>query len=104
MDDRSRAYISIVFATVVQALSVPEFYRPAISSLIFSRTVEMDMLIVISISAAYLYSVIAFGFSMAGKPLDTKEFFKTSTLLITLVLLSRLVAAFARIRAMPPCR
>ncbi|KAJ9645902.1 hypothetical protein H2199_002945 [Coniosporium tulheliwenetii] len=83
VDEHSRAYISIVFATVVQALAVPEFYQPAISSLIFSRTVEMDMLVVISISAAYIYS----------------EFFETSTLLITLVLLGRLIAAFARMRA-----
>jgi Cu2+-exporting ATPase len=59
----------------------------------------MDMLVVISITAAYLYSIVAFAFRMAGQPLETSEFFETSTLLITLVLLSRLVAAFARVRA-----
>ncbi|KAK5143878.1 hypothetical protein LTR04_001741 [Oleoguttula sp. CCFEE 6159] len=97
--DRTRGYVSIVLATLVQALSVPEFYQPAISSLVYSRTIEMDMLVVISISAAYVYSVVAFGLSMAGKPLDTKAFFETSTLLITLVLLGRLIAAFARMKA-----
>ncbi|KAI2285744.1 hypothetical protein LOZ03_006562, partial [Ophidiomyces ophidiicola] len=95
----TKAYISLALATVVQAIAIPEFYMPAISSLIYSRTIEMDMLVVISITAAYFYSVVAFGFDMARKPLETKEFFETSTLLITLVLFGRLVAAYARRRA-----
>ncbi|TWU74220.1 hypothetical protein ED733_003305 [Metarhizium rileyi] len=99
VDERKRAIISIVLATLVQIIAVPDFYRPAIGALIHSGTVEMDMLVVISITAAYLYSVVAFGFRMAGKRLEVAEFFETSTLLITLVLLGRLVAAFARIRA-----
>jgi len=99
VDAKTRAYVSIVLATLVQLLAVPDFYRPAISALVHSGTVEMDMLVVISITAAYAYSIVAFGFRMADKPLETTEFFETSTLLITLVLLGRLVAAFARIRA-----
>lgn len=98
-DKKIKAYISIVFATIVQLIAIPDFYRPAISALIHSGSVEMDMLVVISITAAYLYSVVAFGFFMAGRPLETESFFETSTLLITLVLLGRLVAAYARIRA-----
>ncbi|EZF78707.1 copper-translocating P-type ATPase [Trichophyton soudanense CBS 452.61] len=96
---RTKAIVSLVLATGVQALAVPEFYKPAITSLIYSRVVEMDMLVVISITAAYLYSLVAVGFSLADKPLATPEFFETSTLLITLVLFGRLVAAYARIRA-----
>jgi Cu2+-exporting ATPase len=99
VQEPTRAYISIVLATFVQLIAVPDFYRPAISALIYSRSIEMDMLVVISITAAYVYSVVAFGFRMAGKPLETSEFFETSTLLITLVILGRLVAAFARVRA-----
>ncbi|EER30057.1 copper-translocating P-type ATPase, putative [Coccidioides posadasii C735 delta SOWgp] len=97
--DNAKAYVSLALATVVQAVAIPEFYIPAISSLIYSRTIEMDMLVVISITAAYVYSVVAFGFDIAGKPLETEEFFETSTLLITLVLFGRLVAAYARRRA-----
>ncbi|EFR03659.1 copper-transporting P-type ATPase [Nannizzia gypsea CBS 118893] len=96
---RTKAIVSLVLATGVQVLAIPEFYKPAITSLIYSRVVEMDMLVVISITAAYLYSVVAFGFTMANRPLATSEFFETSTLLITLVLFGRLVAAYARIRA-----
>lgn len=99
VDEQTRAYISIVLATLVQLIAVPDFYRPAISALVHSGSIEMDMLVVISITAAYAYSVVAFGFRMAGRPLETSEFFETSTLLITLVLMGRLVAAFARVRA-----
>ncbi|KAF4463340.1 copper-transporting P-type ATPase [Fusarium albosuccineum] len=99
VDDKTRAYVSIVLASLVQLIAVPDFYRPAISALVHSRTIEMDMLVVISITAAYAYSLVAFGFRMADRPLETSEFFETSTLLITLVILGRLVAALARIRA-----
>ncbi|POR33533.1 P-type cation-transporting ATPase [Tolypocladium paradoxum] len=99
VDERTKAFVGIVFATIVQLIAVPDFYRPAISALVHSGSLEMDMLVVISITAAYTYSFVAFSFIMAGKPLETEACFETSTLLITLVLLGRLVAAFARIRA-----
>lgn len=91
--------ISLVFGTLVQTIAIPEFYRPALSALWYSRAVEMDMLVVMSITAAYVYSVIAFSFDMAGKPLDEGQFFETSTMLITLILAGRLIAAFARVQA-----
>ncbi|WYZ46312.1 hypothetical protein EsH8_IX_000537 [Colletotrichum jinshuiense] len=99
VDKKTRSIVSIVLATFVQLIAVPDFYKPAISSLVHNGSIEMDMLVVISITAAYVYSVVAFGFRMANRPLETSEFFETSTLLITLVLLGRLVAATARIRA-----
>lgn len=88
--------VSLILATVVQAIAVPEFYVNAIKSLIFSKVVEMDMLVVISITAAYGYSIVAFGLTEAGYTLEEDAFFETSSLLITLVLLGRLVAAVAR--------
>ncbi|OAA47983.1 cation transport ATPase [Cordyceps fumosorosea ARSEF 2679] len=99
VQEPTKAIISLCLATVVQMIAIPDFYRPALSSLIYNGVVEMDMLVVISITAAYVYSVVAFGFRMVGQPLETAEFFETSTLLITLVILGRLVAAFARVRA-----
>lgn len=95
----TKAIVSLILATFVQMIAIPDFYRPALSSLIYNGVVEMDMLVVISITAAYLYSVVAFGFRMAGRPLETAEFFETSTLLITLIILGRLVATYARVRA-----
>ncbi|PSN65734.1 cation transport ATPase [Corynespora cassiicola Philippines] len=99
VDEKTRAIISIILATFVQLIAVPVFYKPAITTLIYDHSLEMDMLVTISITAAYLYSIVGFAFRMAGQPLETKEFFETSTLLITLVLLGRVVAAFARVKA-----
>ncbi|KAF2148904.1 heavy metal translocatin [Myriangium duriaei CBS 260.36] len=93
------AIASLVLATVVQAIAVTEFYYQAFNSLMHEHIVELDMLIVISITAAYVYSIVAFGFFMAGRPLAISEFFATSTLLITLVLLGRVIATYARLKA-----
>ncbi|KPI39758.1 P-type cation-transporting ATPase [Cyphellophora attinorum] len=97
----SKASLSVCFvlATLVQSIAYPEFYRPAISSLVYNRVIEMDMLVVISISAAYGYSVVAFGIELSGQLLETGTLFETSTLLIALVLLGRLLASWARKRA-----
>ena len=94
-----RSIVSFVLATIVQTIAIPEFYIGALKSAIFSRVIEMDMLVVISISAAYGYSVIAFTLTHSGYVLEQKEFFETSALLITLVLAGRLVSIMARMRA-----
>lgn len=95
----TKSIVSLVLATLVQGIAVPEFYVGAIKSLIYSRVVEMDMLVVISITAAYGYSVVALGLAHSGRALETGEFFETSSLLITLVLLGRYVAAIAKVKA-----
>ncbi|PHH64290.1 hypothetical protein CDD81_4774 [Ophiocordyceps australis] len=99
VDRYTQGCVCLVFATIVQLVAVPVFYRPAVAALVHSGSLEMDMLIVISITAAYTYSVVAFGFLMVGKSVGMESFFETSSLLITLVLLGRLMAAFARMRA-----
>lgn len=96
---QTRGITSLILATCVQAIAVPEFYTQAIKSLVFSKVIEMDMLVVISITAAYAYSVVAFALSQEGIELEQEAFFETSTLLITLVLFGRLIAAIARVRA-----
>ncbi|ROT40588.1 heavy metal translocatin [Sodiomyces alkalinus F11] len=98
-DEKTKAHVWLVLASLVQLIAVPEFYRPAISALVHLHVLEMDMLVVISITAAFLYSVVAYGFRVADQPLETSEFFETSTLLITLILLGRLIATYARVKA-----
>ncbi|GAM89317.1 hypothetical protein ANO11243_073540 [Dothideomycetidae sp. 11243] len=99
--DRSKqtAVVILLLATLVQLIAVTEFYHKAVVSLIHEHVIELDMLIVLSIKAAYAYSAVAFGYFMAGTPLVVREFFATSTLLITLVLLGRLMADIARTKA-----
>lgn len=96
---RKVSIIALVLGTCVQIIAIPEFYVGALKSLIYSHVIEMDMLVVISITAAYVYSVVAFGLQRAGISLEQEAFFETSTMLITLVLLGRLIAAWARMRA-----
>ncbi|KAK0639724.1 copper-translocating P-type ATPase [Cercophora newfieldiana] len=90
---------SLALATIVQVVIAGEFYTKALKSLIFSQMVEMDLLIVLSTSAAYIFSVISFAYLAAGQPLSTGNFFETSTLLVTLIMLGRYVAALARQKA-----
>jgi Cu2+-exporting ATPase len=90
---------SLALATIVQVIIAGPFYPTALKSLVFSRTIEMDLLIVLSTSAAFMFSVISFGYLVAGYPLSTGQFFETSTLLITLIMVSRYVSALARQKA-----
>jgi heavy metal translocating P-type ATPase len=91
--------VSLALATIIQVVVAGPFYPKALKALIFSRVIEMDLLIVMSTSVAYTFSVVAFGFLVAHKPLSTGEFFETSTLLVTLIMVGRYVAALARQKA-----
>jgi len=91
--------ISLALATIVQIVVAGPFYSSALRALLFTRVIEMDLLIVLSTSTAYAFSVIAFAYQVRGHPLSTGEFFQTSTLLVTLIMLGRLVSAYARHKA-----
>ncbi|MCJ1352326.1 MAG: hypothetical protein MMC33_002310 [Icmadophila ericetorum] len=91
--------VSLVLATIVQVVVAGPFYRSAFMSLFYSRSIEMDLLIVLSTTTAYVFSVISFAFQALGQPLATGEFFETSTLLVTLIMLGHLVSALARQKA-----
>ena len=91
--------VSLALATAVQVLVAGQFYVSALRALIFTRIMEMDLLIVLSTTTAYVCSVISFAFQVKGHPLAIGEFFETSTLLVTLIMLGRLVSAFARQKA-----
>lgn len=93
------SWASLALATLVQFLIAGPFHVTALKSLIFSRIVEMDLLVVLSTSTAYIYSVVSFGYLAAGHPLSIDEFFETSTLLVTLIVLGRYMAAHARQKA-----
>ncbi|KAF2022389.1 copper-translocating P-t [Aaosphaeria arxii CBS 175.79] len=91
--------ISLAFATIIQIAIAGPFYPKALKALVFSRVIEMDLLIVLSTSAAYIFSVIAFGYMVTSNPLSTGEFFETSTLLVTLIMVGRYIAALSRQKA-----
>ena len=91
--------ISLALATLVQCIIAGPFYPKAVKALLFSRMIEMDLLIAISTTTAYVYSVVAFVYETRGKPLSTGGFFQTSTLLVTLIMCGRLAGAYARRKA-----
>lgn len=101
LPEREIAYgsASLALATLVQVVIAGPFYPKALKALVFSRVIEMDLLIVLSTSAAYIFSVVSFGYLVAGQPLSTGEFFETSTLLVTLIMVGKYVAALARQKA-----
>jgi heavy metal translocating P-type ATPase len=101
LPERQIAYgsASLALATIVQVVIAGPFYPKALKDLIFSRMVEMDLLIVLSTSAAYVFSVISFGYMAAGKPLATGDFFETATLLVTIIMIGRYISALARQKA-----
>ena len=101
LPEREVAYssASLALATIVQVVIAGPFYPKALKALVFSRIIEMDLLIVLSTSAAYIFSVVSFGYLIAEKSLSTGQFFETSTLLVTLIMVGRWVAALARQRA-----
>ncbi len=97
----SEAYdgASLVLATLVQIGVSFKFYPPAWKSLRKLGVIGMDFLVAMSTTAAYIFSVVAFAFKQREKPLSTGEFFETSTLLATLILLGRFVSTVATQRA-----
>ncbi|PFH62273.1 hypothetical protein XA68_14404 [Ophiocordyceps unilateralis] len=90
---------SLALASIVQVIVAGPFYPKALKALVYSRVIEMDLLIVLSTSAAYVFSIVSFGYLIAGKPLSTGQFFEASTLLVTLIMVGRYVAALARQKA-----
>lgn len=90
---------SLALATLVQFIVAGPFYPKALKALLFSGMIEMDLLIVISTTTAYVYSVVAFAYESKGKLLSTGGFFQTSTLLVTLIMCGRLASAYARRKA-----
>ncbi len=91
--------VSLALASAIQMVIAGPFYPAALKSLFFARVIEMDLLVVLSTSAAYVFSVVAFVRLVQGQPLATGEFFETGTLLVTLIMLGRYVSALARQRA-----
>lgn len=101
LPEREIAYgsASLALATIVQVVIAGPFYPKALKAMVFSKVIEMDLLIVLSTSAAYIFSVVSFSYLVSGKPLSTGEFFETSTLLVTLIMVGRWVASLARQKA-----
>jgi heavy metal translocating P-type ATPase len=92
-------HVSLILASVVQAIALVEFVPSAARSLWHFRAFEMDFLIAVSTTTAYVFSVVSYALQLQGSSFGIESFFETSTLLVTLILLGRVINEFARYRA-----
>ncbi|KNG51554.1 heavy metal translocatin [Stemphylium lycopersici] len=93
------AHVSCALASVVQLIAINEFVPVAVRALYHAHVFEMDFLIFFSTTMAYIFSVVSYVFQILDRPLETGSFFETSSLLVTLILLGRVINEFARYRA-----
>lgn len=91
--------VSLVLATIIQIAVAGPFYPRAFRSLILNRVIDLDLLVVLSTSIAYGFSVASFICEVKGTRLVSGIYFETSTLLITLIMMGRLMSDFACLRA-----
>lgn len=90
-------WIQLLLATPVQFWAGSEFYKTAISAL-KHRTSNMDTLVALGTTVAYLYSafVTLFPKSLMGLGVDTMPYFDVATIVIGLILLGRYLEAKAK--------
>lgn len=91
--------VSLALATVIQIVVAGPFYPKAFRSLIFKRVIDLDLLVVLSTSITYGFSVASFVCEVTGTRLVSGIYFETSALLITLIMMGRLMSDFACHRA-----
>ncbi|KAK6363756.1 hypothetical protein TWF730_001172 [Orbilia blumenaviensis] len=101
--------ICFVLAAIVQALG-KRIYINAFRSIVFQHRLDMDCLITLSTTAAFIYSVVFWGINLgrelvkldSGQPPDDVDaerhdpIFEASSLLITLILSGRLLTGYIR--------
>ncbi|OJD34029.1 cu2+-exporting atpase [Diplodia corticola] len=98
ISDFNKEIACLFLATAVQ-ISAWEFYPNAFKSLFHSKLADMDLLIILSTTTAYIFSVAAFARYETGDEPSDDSFFETSTLLVTLIRLGRYMAELARQKA-----
>ncbi|KAI0251203.1 hypothetical protein BJV78DRAFT_1213367 [Lactifluus subvellereus] len=90
--------VSLFLATCIQIYVGAPLYSAACRALFLQHVLEMDALVVLSSTTAYVFSLVAYGMQIAGHGFST-PFFETPALLLTLISLGRLISAYARRRA-----
>ena len=91
--------VSLALATVIQIVVAGPFYPRAFRSLIKDRAIDLDLLVVLSTSITYGFSVASLICEINGRRLVSGIYFETSALLITLIMMGRLMSDFACHRA-----
>jgi len=94
---RLNTLIAWILTTPVQFILGAQFYASAWTAL-RHRSANMSTLIVIGTTAAYVYSLIIVGIALANPAFEGEEFFETSAMLITFVILGKFLENLAKAR------
>jgi Cu2+-exporting ATPase len=89
--------ISLFLGTCIQFGVGARLYYTAFYTLFIQHILDMDVLIALSSTIAYVFSLIAYVMQVAGHEFST-PFFETPTLLLTLITLGKLISAYSRRR------
>lgn len=90
--------VSLLLATCIQIYAGAPLYSAACRALFLQHVLDMDALVVLSSTTAYVFSLVAYVMQVTGHEFST-PFFETPALLLTLITLGRLISAYARRRA-----
>jgi Cu+-exporting ATPase len=88
-------WVAFLLATPVQALLGKEYYRNSYTALVRNRTANMDVLIALGSSTAYVYSVAA----LAGLIASTGLYFDTAAFILVFITLGNYLEARSKSQA-----
>ncbi|TPX54417.1 hypothetical protein PhCBS80983_g05934 [Powellomyces hirtus] len=90
--------LAAIFTTPIQFYAAGPIHSAAWTTL-KSKKVEMDMLVTLSTSVAYIYSIVVLVILSVKANSSLEPFFETAALLVTLVILGRYITVLARGKA-----
>lgn len=89
---------SLFLATCIQFYVGAPLYSAAFRTLYMQHILDMDVLVAVSSTIAYVFSLVAYAMQAAGHEFSS-PFFETPTLLLTFITLGNLISAYACRRA-----
>ncbi len=92
--------VSLALASVIQIAIAAPFCLKALRSLVRSRQIDMDILILLSTTLAYVFSIASFVCEVKHKTWSSGLYFETSALLISFIMVGRLMSDFACYRSL----
>ncbi|CAE6524475.1 unnamed protein product [Rhizoctonia solani] len=94
------AYGAVLLAmtAIIQVVVARPIHISGIRELLFRFTIDVDLLVSLSVGTAYVFSTVACAFSIAEQPIPGTESYFETAVLVTLIMLGRLIASCARRR------
>ena len=91
--------ISLFLATCIQFGVGAPLYYAAFYTLVIQHVLDMDVLVAVSSTIAYVFSLVGYVMQVAGHEFSP-PFFETPTILLTLITLGKFISAYSRRRVL----